>query len=539
MSSSSTARAQLVDTKLVKHFAIACLVVPGALLAIDAWRGTLGVNGINYAIRSTGLLGIVALVLALAITPLRKLTGWPILIGARRNLGVAGFLYIAAHFTIFFVWDREASVGGTLAEIIERVYLWFGTAALVFMIPLAITSTDGMVTRLGAKRWKLLHRLTYVVVAGGLVHYWLLVKADTTKPLAFTIAASVVMLARLLPTKRPAVVTSKRWRGKLRIAAITDETHDVKTFRFVTLDGAPIPFEHVAGQYLNLAFEIAGRKVYRSYTIASPPTRRDHVEISVKRAPNGNGGSRYIHDTFAVGDVIDVSAPSGEFFFRGTEAKRVVMIAGGVGITPMISVIRAMTDRAWSGRMDLVFAVREARDVIFERELDTLAAKHPNLHVHVVISSERGHLSAKLLEELVPGFAGSPVMMCGPAPMMVATRKFLVEELGIADGTIHEERFVSTPIGSAAPADGTFDIAFAKSAKRADKVALTILEAAEECGVAIDYECRSGICGQCKTKLVSGQVAMDITDALTSADRTKGLVLACQARPIADVVVDA
>jgi len=123
--------------------------------------------------------------------------------------------------------------------------------------------------------------------------------------------------------------------------------------------------------------------------------------------------------------------------------------------------------------------------------------------------------------------------------MMVATRKFLVEELGLDDAIVHEEKFASTPIGSAAPADGTFDIGFARSGKRADKVALTILEAAEECGVAIDFECRSGICGQCKTKLVSGQVAMANTDALTSADRTKGLVLACQARPIADVVVDA
>jgi glycine betaine catabolism B len=545
--------APFVDGKFLKHFVIACCLVPGALLLWDGYRGQLGVNEVNFAIRTTGLVGLVFLVAALAITPLRRVTKWNVLISARRNFGVFGFLYILTHFTIFWLLDREGSIGSTLSEIVARPYLWFGFGALVLMAPLAITSLDGMVTRLGAKRWKRLHRLAYPAAIAGVVHYYLLVKADTTKPIVFAAVLGLLLASRFAPAKKPAPKKKAFWSGELRLARITQETHDVKTFRFVSPDGGPLPFEHIAGQYLNLKLTIDGKRVNRSYTIASPPTRRDYCEISVKHTPNGYG-SKHLHTTWQEGDLIKIGAPAGKFHFAGHESDRIVLIAGGIGITPMMSIVRSLTDRGWRGDMYLLFSLRLVKDIVFREELAQLQAAHRNLHVCYTISADpdtawegpRGNITRELIESFVPNLTRGPIMVCGPDPMMTAMRTLLVG-VGIPDDEIHQEAFISPPApkaGEPEPADevpeGVRNLTFERAGKRLMLTnGLTVLEAAEECGVEIPFECRSGICGQCKTRVISGRVAMEVQDALTPADKTKGLVLACQAVCTQDTVVDA
>ena len=559
----STSR--LLDGPFGKRLVIACALVPAALLGWDAWHGQLGVNPVNFAIRSTGMIGLVLLMLSLLVTPVRVLTGWNVLIAVRRNLGVFGFLYILTHFLIYVLYDRDGDIGDTIAEIIARVYLWFGFGALVLMVPMALTSTDGMVSRLGPKRWKGLHRLAYVAIAAGVVHYFLLVKSDTRIPITFGVVLGALLLfrvvrhevglrrelraarTRVLPPKSVAPARKKFWSGDLVVARIFQETHDTRTFRLRLPDGGALPFEHLPGQYINLKLRIDGRRVNRSYTIASSPTRPDYCEITVKRVPDGYA-SHHLHDTVKEGDVIAVAAPAGKFHFSGHEAERIVLLAGGVGITPMMSVVRAMTDRSWAGRIDLIFSVREPKDVIFERELAHLQERFPNLHVEIWVSSERGHLDRAALERLLPGLAGGPIMMCGPGPLMAGVRATLVA-MGIPDAVVHVEVFVSPPAAPAGetepieelPVDGVApSICFERSAKTTEIPAeLTMLEAAEECGVTIPFECRSGVCGQCKTRVISGRVVMEVQDALTSADRARGLVLACQARAAHDLVVDA
>ena len=555
---------KIIDGKFAKTLVLVNGLVPALLLAWDAFHGGLGVNEVNFAIRTTGLIGLGLITLSLLITPLRHLTGWAQLISIRRRLGVLGFSYILAHFLIFFWWDRDGSIRSTLEEIIKREYIWFGMGALLLMVPLAITSTDSMVSRLGAKRWKLLHRLAYLVGIGGVVHYYLLVKSDTRPPLAFAAVIGAAYLWRmgahyvdlrrelagthqkLLAAKSAAPKKRPFWSGELVLARIFDETHDVKTFRFVNPDGSKLPFEHTSGQYLNLKLTIDGKRVNRSYTIASSPTRAHYCEISVKRS---QFASKWIHENWREGMRIQIGAPSGKFYFAGHEAERVVLIAGGVGITPMMSIVRSLTDRGWKGEIYLVFGVRNKPDVIFADELRYLEARYPNLHVKITASSEDGHISKELLAGFVPDFKHGPVMLCGPDPMMTAMRKLLVE-MGIPDGEIHQEAFLAPPpmsIAEAAAAEdvelpegGVANVSFAKSGKTVEATSdLTVLEVAEENGIAIPFECRSGICGQCKTKLVSGKVAMEVQDALTPVDRAKGLILACQARCAKDVVIDA
>ena len=561
----STSR--FVDGPFAKRFVIACALVPALVLAWDAWRGQLGVNGVNYAIRSTGMLGLVYLMLSLLITPLRVLTGWNVLISVRRNLGVFGFFFIATHFIIYFVLDRGLDVADTVGEIVKRRYLWFGFGALLLMIPLAVTSTDGMVSRLGPRRWKALHRLVYPAVLGGVIHFYLLVKSDTRRPFAFAVAFAALMLfrivrheiglrrelhaarTRVLPPKSVTAARKKFWSGELVVARIFQETHDTKTFRFRLPEGGLLPFEHAPGQYINLKLRIDGRRVNRSYTISSSPTRPDYCEITVKRVPDGYA-SHFLHDVVVEGDRIAVSAPAGVFFFAGHESDRIVLLAGGVGITPMMSVVRSLTDRSWAGDIFLLFSVRKPEDVIFQAELEHLQRRFPNLHVDIIVSSQRGHVTREIIEAHVPDLKGGPIMMCGPGPMMVAMRALLIE-MGIPDAEIHEEEFVSPPTpapGEPEPAEEELpaangvapNVLFERSGKSTEVPReLTVLEAAEECGVEIPFECRSGICGQCKTRIISGKVVMEVQDALTGADRAKGIVLACQARAAQDLVVDA
>ncbi|MEO6775990.1 MAG: ferric reductase-like transmembrane domain-containing protein [Kofleriaceae bacterium] len=571
---------RFLDARYAKWLVIVNAFVPLALLAWDGYHHQLGVNEVNFAIKTTGLVGLTLLVLALLVTPLRRLTGWNLLISVRRNLGVIGFLYLLTHFLMFFWWDRGGSISSTATEIIDREYLWYGFGALVVLTPLALTSTDAMVSRLGAKRWKQLHRLTYLAVAAGGYHYYLQAKSDKRQPEAYLIAIGVLLayrfiakeldLRRELRTAHDRLAVAKSaapkskafWSGTLRIARIFQETPDVKTFRFVRPDGGRLPFEHTAGQYINLKLTIDGKRVNRSYTIASSPTRNAYCEISVKRASHGYG-SKHLHDTWQEGQLVQVSAPAGKFYFAGHEADEVVLIAGGIGITPMMAVVRSLTDRGWPGAMYLVFSVRTQADVVFAHELADLQVRHPNLHLHVTLTNDpdgawtgaRGQITKELLSAAIPDLAqGSSgrrrrVMLCGPDPMMTAMRALLVG-IGVADADIHQEAFISTPpiemtpelaeVDQALPDGVVPSLSFQKSGVAAEQpAAQSILEVAEEAGVAIPFECRSGICGQCKTRLVSGKVRMEVQDALTQQDRAKGLILACQAHATRDCVIDA
>ena len=237
------------------------------------------------------------------------------------------------------------------------------------------------------------------------------------------------------------------------------------------------------------------------------------------------------------------------------------MIAGGVGVTPLMAKIRYLTDIAWPGKIHLVYSVKSERDIIFRSELEDLQRRFPNLKVDVTVTraasaewtGKRGRLSAAMLLSIVPDIAQSRVHLCGPTEMVEPLKKAL-RELGVADGQMKSEAFGSpgrkrsdgstalTPEGSEDTngAASTSSICFARSNKRLAGVGTrTVLELAESQGIALSCDCRSGGCGQCKIKLLSGSVVMAAEDALDPLDRANGVILACQARCRDDVVVDA
>jgi sulfoxide reductase heme-binding subunit YedZ len=185
------------DIRFAKLLVLVNGAVPVTLLGWDAWRHQLGANPVNFAILTTGMSALVFLMLTLVVTPLRKLGGWNWLIALRRMLGLYAFFYVCLHFFLFFGYDREFSITSTLTEMGKRRYLLVGITAFLVMVPLAVTSTNAMIKRLGGKRWRALHRLTYVAAIAGVLHFYMQVKADVRKPLAFAAVLTLLLGYRL------------------------------------------------------------------------------------------------------------------------------------------------------------------------------------------------------------------------------------------------------------------------------------------------------------------------------------------------------
>ena len=190
------------NLRFAKVLVLVNAAVPLALMAWDSWHQKLGANPVNFLIRTTGMLALIFLMLTMLVTPLRKVSGWNWIISSRRTLGLYAFLYASLHFLIFFSMDRGFNVSGTLSEMVKRKYLIVGSTGLLVMVPLAVTSTNAMIKKLGGKRWRALHRLAYVAAIAGALHYYMLVKADTRQPLAFAAVLAILLGWRLVENWR-------------------------------------------------------------------------------------------------------------------------------------------------------------------------------------------------------------------------------------------------------------------------------------------------------------------------------------------------
>jgi glycine betaine catabolism B len=347
----------------------------------------------------------------------------------------------------------------------------------------------------------------------------------------------------------PASVTGN-WAGKLRVARIFDEVPGVKTFRLAAQIGAELPFSFEPGQFLTVSVPHANRRVARSYSIASSPCCHGWCDITVKHVPGGIV-STYLHGHVRAGDALEVSGPYGRFTYSGRDASRIVLVAGGIGITPLMSAIRYLTDQSWAGEIHLLHAAASRAKLIFGEELEILGRRHPNLHITTILSDEpasewpwlRGYITAGVLERAVPDIAHAHIHLCGPPAMMETVRSALTT-LGVPAEHVHSELFLGPetgPIPAAALGATTVPVcSFARSGRSVPLAAnMTILEAAESIGIALQYACRQGYCGMCKVKLLSGEVTMAVEDGLAPADKAAGLVLACQARARTDVGIDA
>ena len=192
----------MTDVKFHKTLIFINSLVPLALLVWDACRGNTGANPVEFFLRTTGVLTLVFLLITLAVTPLRKIFGWNNLIKFRRMLGLFAFFYGFLHLITYGVFDKSFDFPAIAADVWQRPFIAVGMLAFFLLVPLAITSTNGMIKRLGGKNWARLHRLTYAVAFLGVIHFWMIVKSDIFYPALFGVVLGGLLAYRLVKSDR-------------------------------------------------------------------------------------------------------------------------------------------------------------------------------------------------------------------------------------------------------------------------------------------------------------------------------------------------
>jgi len=357
-------------------------------------------------------------------------------------------------------------------------------------------------------------------------------------------------------------VTTQTWsngRHALRCVKVIQETWDVRTYCFMAEQ--PVMFFFKPGQFVTLELEIDGQQVFRSYTISSSPSVPYSFSITVKRVPGGVV-SNWLHDNLSEGDNLAVHGPVGQFNSIDYPADKVLLLSGGVGITPLMSMARWAYDTNAEVDMVFVHSARTPRDLIFQRELDTMSSRVTNFHLHLICEriesgqpwhGYRGYLNQALLQMVAPDFMEREVFCCGPAAYMKAVRRML-EALGFDMERYHEESFGATP--------DKIEEQAAQGAEQAEEEALalartdllnvtfshtgksvqiapgeTVHAAAAKLGLHIPKACGMGICGTCKVMRVEGEVEMSHNGGITDDDVAEGYILSCCSIPQGDVVV--
>lgn len=195
------------DLRFVKLVVVINALVPLALLLWDVYHKRVGPNPLEFATRTTGMLTLIFLSLTVAITPLRKIFGINSLVKIRRMLGLFAFFYGALHLLTYVSFDRSFNLISVGQDVVRRPFILAGMIAFVLMVPLAITSTNKMVKRIGGRRWAQLHRLVYVAAIAGVVHFWMLVKSDIRLPLTFAFILVFLLGFRVFVKYAPAQPT--------------------------------------------------------------------------------------------------------------------------------------------------------------------------------------------------------------------------------------------------------------------------------------------------------------------------------------------
>jgi glycine betaine catabolism B len=324
------------------------------------------------------------------------------------------------------------------------------------------------------------------------------------------------------------------------VLAVIEETAAIRTFRF----SRPPGFDFEPGQFLMVKVDIEGMRVARCYSISSPPAAAGYLEISVKRQ---GVVSAALHESVHPGDTVLIHPPLGRFTAPpGTDD--LVLVAGGIGITPLISVLRHAVACQPTRRVTLLYSVRQRHDAAFTAELDWLQRRHPQLRVVITATAgdgaddrRRGRVDPEFLRASVPDLGQSVFLICGPLAMIESVREML-SGLGVVPDRVRFEAFeaaAAVAAGDSAAGEATGRLRLSVTGRETNvESSETLLDAAERAGARIASFCRAGICGTCRTRLVSGEVRCT-AEALSAEDRARGYVLPCVSRAAGDCVLEA
>jgi ferredoxin-NADP reductase len=358
-----------------------------------------------------------------------------------------------------------------------------------------------------------------------------------------------------------------QWNGyrKFEVFKKVNECDDVCAIYLKAHDGKSLA-QFKPGQYLTFQLSVPGRDkpLVRCYSLSDSPHRADYYRVTIKkeRAPGDRpdlpcgAGSSYFTDTVKEGDILDVKAPSGHFYLEMAKSHPIVLIAGGVGITPMLSMAQAVAASGSKREIWFFYGVRNSKEHIHKAELEKLAAENENIHLHICYSraaagdvkghdfQHEGRVSIELLKELLPS-SNFEYYLCGNGSFMKSLTDGL-EAWGVPEKDVHFEAFgpatIKKKTPELTPSETKFlsktHVTFKRSGKTVgwDPSAGNLLDLALANGIRIDAGCRAGGCGSCLVAIKSGTVSyLSPPDAAPE----EGACLTCICRPASDIELDA
>lgn len=329
--------------------------------------------------------------------------------------------------------------------------------------------------------------------------------------------------------------SSDTWLGPedLEIIDIFEETADIKTFRLKRKGGKRMPM-FKPGQFLS--FKISDhKKVYRSYSISGSCENQSLIQVSIKILPDGIG-SNWFH-TLKVGETVLAHPPGGLFTDDDLEGESRVFIAGGIGITPFLSMLLTAVDRGENNKTTLFYGARSTADLAFHEILLTLAKRNPNFNYYPILSEDSdgnwdgltGFITYDLILSKITDPKFEKFFFCGPPIMTDGITDSLIEN-GVDKKSIHSEKFVSPTSISEEDLDISGQTIFLDGQAYEYAGKNNLLEFFEDQNVELPFSCRSGVCGACKVKCVGGS-ATSLTDSGLTEDEKGDHILACVSYP--------
>jgi len=336
--------------------------------------------------------------------------------------------------------------------------------------------------------------------------------------------------------------------AEARCVGVQQENWNVRTFRFRVTDSNRA-FTFHAGQYVTLGCEIAGETVFRCYTVSCAPQAREagEFEITVKHSPGGVV-STWLHEQVQVDTKVEVSHATGDFILPDSASEPLLFVAGGVGITPLMSMVRYVRAEHIPANIQFLQFARTPEDILFRSELVEISATSPGVVTHYFTSRsddsicKPGRLCADLLDAAVPDWKLRRVLCCGPDSFMSDMQSTFVANGG--DPTrFHQESFNIPDATPAHVVESTGDTSVRLSESDFETPCVagqTVLEAVHSSpqGVKIPNACRSGVCGTCKVRKLDGQVDMQHNGGITEEEEEEGFILACCSIPLTNVTIE-
>ena len=406
----------------------------------------------------------------------------------------------------------------------------------------------------------------------GLVAYLLILIANNSRILAIN-QQRAGLEAELLKVQVNQIMDKNRiedeksklsWNGfrKFRIVSKVKETYDITSFYLAPHDGRPLP-GFSPGQYLTFQLNPPDnpQPVIRCYSLSDSPYHPDRYRVSIKRVPPPKKqpdvppglASNYFHDSLNENDIVDVKAPSGNFYINMDAKTPVVLLSGGVGITPVLSMLNALVEIESQREIWFFLGVRNRKEHVMKEHLESVAKENPNVNLKICYSrpdesdkrDEDYHVEGRVTVDTLKSFLASnnyDFYMCAPPPMIKDLRENLAE-WGVPKANVHFEAFGAATVKKIKPDSDKdtatkIDIRFAKSGKTLpwDPNLTSLLEFAEKNGIPLDSGCRAGNCGTCLTAITNGEVTYLVDPG---SPPEAGSCLTCISIPKSDLTLDA